>query len=137
MTLRNQKKFGLLWLSIGAMLFLAGLFLQATQYGNYISGFGGGLMGIGAARLLRVHRLGRNPEKAADYDASLHDERTAYVANRARSMTFFVSVYVQLAAGLLAILVFDQRLVGQLLCGLTCLQCLLCTVFYWRFDKKY
>ena len=81
--------------------------------------------------------MNRDPEKAADYDASLKDERTAYVANKARSMTFFICVYVQLAAALLAILVFEQPLVGQVLCGLTCLQSLLYTVFYWHYDKVY
>ena len=40
-------------------------------------------------------------------------------------------------AALLAILVFEQPLVGQVLCGLTCLQSLLCTVFYWHYDKVY
>ena len=33
--------------------------------------------------------------------------------------------------------VFDQVLVGQVLCGLTCLQGLLYTVFYWHYDKVY
>ena len=52
-------------------------------------------------------------------------------------MAFFISIYVQLAAGLLAILVFERPLVGQVLCGLTCLQSLLYTVFYWHYDKVY
>ena len=136
MKLKEQKKFGILWLSIGAALFLAGLLLGETEYGSYISGFGG-VTAVGLVRLLRVRRLSRDPEKAADYDASLKDERTAYVANKARSMTFFICVYVQLAAALLAILVFNQPLVGQVLCGLTCLQSLLYTVFYWHYDKVY
>ena len=137
MTLKEQKKFGILWLSIGAALFLAGLLLGETGYSSYISGFGGALMGVGAARLLRVRRLSRDPEKAADYDASLTDERTVYISNKARSMTFFICVFVQVAASMLAILVFDQVLVGQVLCGLTCLQGLLYTVFYWHYDKVY
>ena len=137
MKLKEQKKFGILWLSIGAALFLAGLLLGETGYSSYISGFGGALMGVGAARLLRVRRLSRDPEKAADYDASLTDERTVYISNKARSMTFFICVFVQVAASMLAILVFDQVLVGQVLCGLTCLQWLLYTVFYWHYDKVY
>ncbi len=137
MKLKEQKKFGILWLSIGAALFLAGLLLGETEYGSYISGFGGALMGVGAARLLRVRRLSRDPEKAADYEASLRDERTVYISNKARSMTFFICVFVQVAASMLAILVFDQVLVGQVLCGLTCLQGLLYTVFYWHYDKVY
>ena len=59
------------------------------------------------------------------------------MANKARSMTFFICVYVQLAAALLAILVFEQPLVGQVLCGLTCLQSLLYTVFYWHYNNVY
>lgn len=137
MKLKEQKKFGILWLSIGAALFLAGLLLGETGHSSYISGFGGALMGVGAARLLRVRRLSRDPEKAADYDASLTDERTVYISNKARSMTFFICVFVQVAASMLAILVFDQVLVGQVLCGLTCLQGLLYTVFYWHYDKVY
>ena len=137
MKLKEQKKFGILWLSIGAALFLAGRLLGETGYSSYISGFGGALMGVGAARLLRVRRLSRDPEKAADYDASLTDERTVYISNKARSMTFFICVFVQVAASMLAILVFDQVLVGQVLCGLTCLQGLLYTVFYWHYDKVY
>ena len=139
MKLREQKKCGLLWLGIGAALFLAGLALQArdTASAGYVSGFGGGLVGVSIARLLRVRRLSRDPERAADYDASLTDERTVYISNKARSMTFFICVFVQVAASMLAILVFDQVLVGQVLCGLTCLQSLLYTVFYWHYDKVY
>ena len=139
MKLREQKKCGLLWLGIGAALFLAGLALQArdTASAGYVSGFGGGLVGVSIARLLRVRRLSRDPERAADYDASLTDERTVYISNKARSMTFFICVFVQLAASMLAILVFDQPLVGQVLCGLTCLQGLLYTLLYWHYGHRY
>jgi len=137
MKLKEQKKIGLLWLSIGVALFLAGLLLGETGYSGYIGGFGGGLTAVGLVRLLRVSRLGRDPEKAADYDASLKDERTAYVANKARSMTFFLCVYIQLAVALLAILVFGQQLVGQVLLGLTCLQSLLYSVLYWHYNNVY
>ena len=137
MKLKEQKKFGILWLSIGAALFLAGLLLGVTEYGSYISGFGGALMGVGAARLLRVRRLSRDPEKAADYEVSLRDERTAYVANKARSMALYICIYVQLAAALAAILIFKQTLVGQVLCALTCLQTLVYTGCFWYYHRKY
>ena len=137
MKLKEQKKFGILWLSIGAALFLAGLLLGETGYSSYISGFGGALMGVGAARLLRVRRLSRDPEKAADYDAMLKDERTVYVANKARSVTFFICVYAQLAAGLLALLVFKQPIIGQVLCLVTCAQSLIFCGTYWYYNKKY
>ena len=34
MKLKEQKKFGILWLSIGAALFLAGLLLGETEYSS-------------------------------------------------------------------------------------------------------
>ena len=51
MKLKEQKKFGILWLSVGAALFLAGLLLGETGYSSYISGFGGALMGVVSAVL--------------------------------------------------------------------------------------
>mgnify|MGYP000095172701 CR=1 FL=1 len=137
MNLQEQKKCGILVTVIGLVMFAIGFLLGDAHMGDFYSGLGCGLFVCGAVRLLRVHRLSRDPEKAADYDASLKDERTVYISNKARSMTFFICVFVQVAASMLAILVFDQVLVGQVLCGLTCLQGLLYTVFYWHYDKVY
>ncbi len=133
---KKQKNFGILWLSVGAAVFLAGLLL-GNDRGDYISGVGGGLMAAGLVRLLRVHRLSRDPGYAEEYEASLTDERTVYVANKARSMTFFVSFYAQLIAGLLALWVFDQPRVGQALVGLTSLQGFLNAGLYWYYNRKY
>lgn len=84
-----------------------------------------------------MYRLTRDPDKAADYDASLTDERTAYVANKARSMALYICIYVHLAAALAAILIFKQTLVGQVLCALTCLQTLVYTGCFWYYNRKY
>lgn len=55
----------------------------------------------------------------------------------ARSMTFFICVYAQLAAGLLALLVFKQPIIGQVLCLVTCAQSLIFCGTYWYYNKKY
>lgn len=88
MKLREQKKLGILYLVLGAVLFLVGLLTDASDAMNWLSSFGGAIAAVGTVRLLRVFRLTRDPVKAADYDASLTDERTAYVANKARSLAF-------------------------------------------------
>lgn len=89
MNLQEQKKCGILVTVIGFVMFAIGFLLGDAHMGDFYSGLGCGLFACGAVRLLRVHRLSRDPEKAADYDAMLKDERTVYVANKARSMTFF------------------------------------------------
>ena len=93
MNLREQKKCGVLLIAIGLVMFAVGFLLGDEHMGDFYSGLGCGLFICGVVRLLRVYRLSRDPEKAADYDAMLKDERTVYVANKARSVTFFICVY--------------------------------------------
>ena len=137
MKLKEQKKLGILYLVLGAVLFLVGLLTDASDAMNWLSSFGGAITAVGAVRLLRVFRLTRDPDKAVDYDASLTDERTAYVANKARSLAFYIGIYAQLAAALAAILFFKQTLVGQVICALTCVQSLVYSGCYWYYNRKY
>ena len=137
MKLREQKKLGILYLVLGAVLFLVGLLTDASDAMNWLSSFGGAIAAVGVVRLLRVFRLTRDPDKAADYDASLTDERTAYVSNKARSLAFYIGIYAQLAAALAAILFFKQTLVGQVICALTCVQSLVYSGCYWYYNRKY
>ena len=139
MTLKNQKKFAILWVVVGIALWAAALVPEWDNwyYSSLLGGFSGALFATGIIRLVRVRRLQRDPERAADYEAALKDERTTYVSNKARSMTFFVSVYVQLAAGLLSMYVFDQMLLGQVLMGLTCFQSILFVVLVRVYNKRY
>ena len=137
MKLREQKKLDILYLVLGVILFLIGLLTDVSEKTNWLSSFGSPIAVVGAVRLLRVCRLTRDPDKAADYDASLKDERTAYVANKARSLTLYICIYVQLAAALAAILIFKQTLVGQVLCALTCVQSLVYTGCFWYYNRKY
>ncbi len=137
MKLREQKKLGILYLVLGVILFLIGLLTDVSEKTNWLSSFGSAFAVVGAVRLLRVYRLTRDPDKAADYDASLKDERTAYVANKARALALYICIYVQFAAALAAILIFKQTLVGQVLCALTCVQSLVYTGCFWYYNRKY
>lgn len=133
---KERKKFGILYLVIALALILLG-FLSGDEAGTFYSGFGTGLLAACIAKFVRQRRLAKNPEKLADYEASLSDERTLYIANKARSTTFFVAVYGELAAGLAALFFLSAPLVGKVLCFAACAQCLLLTVFYFYYNKKY
>ena len=133
MKLKEQKRLGMLYFVLGAVLAIAGYFIKSS----WLASFGGGVCVLELVRLLRAARLIRDPDQAADYDASLQDERTAYVANKARSLTFFICIYAQLLAVLAAILVFHQPLIGKVLCALTCIQSLIYTGCYWYYNRKY
>ena len=133
MKLKEQKKLGMLYFVLGIVLAIAGYFIKSS----WLASVGGGVCVLGLVRLLRAARLSRDSDQAADYDASLQDERTAFVANKARSLTFYICLYAQLVAVLAAILIFHQPLVGKVLCVLTCIQSLVYTGCYWYYDHKY
>lgn len=57
MKLKDQKKLGILYLVLGAALFLVGLLTDADEKTNWLSSFGSAIAVVGAARLLRVYRL--------------------------------------------------------------------------------
>lgn len=137
MKLKEQKKFAILYLILGAALTAGDLLWGNESADAYWSGFGAAFLAIGAARLLRVRRLQRNPEKAAEYEAALTDERTAYVAEKARNLAFFLGIYGMLAGALAAILLFHQSLVGQVLVAVSCGLSLLYTGCYWYYSKRY
>ena len=85
MKLKEQKRLGTMYFLIGIVLAVVGYFAE----NSWLALVGGGVCVLGLVRLLRAARLSRDPDQAADYDASLQDERTAFVANKARSLTFF------------------------------------------------
>lgn len=133
---KDLKKFSALVFPIGLVFILLGVLVE-EETGCFYSGFGSGLLAVGIAKLVQYRRLAKDPEKLADYEASLKDERTVYVANKARSMTFFVTVYLELAAGLAALYFLPDPLVGKILCFAASAQCLVFVLIYWYYNKKY
>lgn len=138
MKLKAQKRYGIILIAVGIVLETLFLIFQGINYeGGVLCGMGSTFIFIGLIYLLRVHRLSKDAEKAADYEASVTDERTAFIVSKARSITFFFCVFVQLIAGLVCMFLLDQRLIGEVLVGLTCFQCLLYYAIFIILNKKY
>lgn len=138
MSIKQQKllsvSFVIIGLIIGAVFAAWG---DDGYSGGLLCGIASSLTVIGIVRLIRLHRLEKDPEKAADYEAAGKDERVIYIANKARAVTFAVSIYVQLAVGLVAQFGFGQKLLCSVLCYMVCFQCLLFVILYWIYQKKY
>lgn len=138
MTFKKQRTLAISFLVIGLLISLVFAFTGGDDYNSgLLCGMGSSLTVVGIIRLIRLHRISRDPEKAADYEAAQKDERVLFIANKARAVVFIVSIYAQLAVGLIAQLVFDQRLLGMVMCYFTCLQCLLFVAMYHYYSKKY
>lgn len=59
MKLKEQKKLGMLYFVLGAVLAIAGYFIKSS----WLASFGGGVCVLGLVRLLRAARLSRVPNR--------------------------------------------------------------------------
>ena len=138
MNLKNQRRCGIVLASVGLVGWAVFIFfVKETKNTNLIGSFFAGFAAIGILRIIQSTKLLRNPEKAQDYEAMQKDERTVFIANKARSIAFYISIIAQCIASIIAYFVFDSLLACQLLCYITCFQCLLYYVFWIIFNKKY
>lgn len=60
MKLREQRKLGILYLVLGAVLFLVGLLTDASDAMNWLSSFGGAIAAVGAVEAVVAMLAGRS-----------------------------------------------------------------------------
>ena len=104
---------------------------------GFVSGIGGALAIIGAVRVFQYKRIARDPDRAQEWNNAMREERTVFIANKARAWTFYISVFAELAAGLIAMFAFRQELLGMAFMYIVCFQCLLSFILYRVFNRKY
>lgn len=75
-------------LGIGISLFIAGC---AEWIPDFWAGFGGGLVGVSAVRLIYFHRYRTDESYKKAADTAARDERNQFIMNTARSWTFYFS----------------------------------------------
>lgn len=138
MKLRSQKIRGIVFILIGVVGWLLGVFLlKENEQSNFVSGFFAGMVTIGIVSALKAARLMKDPEKAQDYETMQKDERTVFVANKARSMALYISVLAQCVAALTAYVFFKNVIVCKTLCYATCFQCIVYYIYWIIYNKKY
>ena len=138
MNLKSQRRYGFVLLIVGIVLWAALLiFSDKSKNAVLIGSYGMALALIGLIRIIKTSRLLRDKEKAEDYEAMRKDERTVFIANKARSMALYISVLAQSVAGLVAYFAFDNLIVCQTLYLVTCVQCLTYYIYWIVYSKKY
>ncbi len=136
--LEKQKKRGLIYAIAGAVLLIVGLVTSLGEYqSGVVCGVGTGLIVLGVAKMIQMARIGRNEDRAADYEASFSDERNVQLAGKAAIMAMRIAVLAELAAGLFCAFALGKPLINQVLCYAACFQCILYFVIYRIYNKKY
>ena len=135
---RNQ------WFALG-MIILGGLLIVlslvfASSSTTALQSIGWALLAIGIVRGVRLYRIRRTPEKQREFEIQQTDERLQFIRQKAISWTFWVSIFIELIAGLvLQSVLFDSpwMQLGTGICMFVCAQTLLYAVLYVVFSKKF
>ncbi|MDO5547063.1 MAG: hypothetical protein Q4F79_01095 [Eubacteriales bacterium] len=107
-----------------------------------LSSLGAGIFAVGLARLLILHRTRSSPERQRQYEMQQNDERLRFIGQKAIGWTFWISVYAELAVGLVCTnfpidAYPDLKQFGTILCMFICAQMLLYVILYHVFQRKY
>ena len=130
---RYPLPMALLWLVLGSVLILCGIFEVVD---SYWSGMGGGLLGAGIVQLIRSLRYKSDPEYQAKADRANKDERNKFLAAQAWSWAGYLFVMIcAIASIVLRILGQDMYSVIAGYC--VCLIILLYWASYMILRRKY
>ena len=96
----NQKRniLYIVLLMIGVVLYVAG---SLEYIDSFWSGMGGALIGVSAVRLVLFVKYKNDPKYAKYVDISNEDERTQFVADKARSWALRMSILLLCALGII------------------------------------
>ena len=136
--LKEQKRTYIAFIVVGVVIWVIFSLTSVPDFeGGIMCGFGSALALLGVISLIKNHRLYADPEKAAEFEASLNDERMKYITDRARSLTFIITVYAELIASLFCAFVLHEKVLNMVFAYTACAQCLIYIVARYWMERKY
>lgn len=131
----NKKRMALsvFWIIIGVILFVLALMQIIDQ--SVWAGIGGGLIGAGAAMLIRNIKYITNEEYKEKIDIQNSDERNKFLANKAWAWAGYCYVMIAAAASIALMIVGRPEYV--LVSGSLCLMLVLYWLCYVILRRKY
>ena len=137
-TYKTQRNIFLGVALLGMILLIIPFFIPSLD--ERVSAAGGMLFAVGIARVLMLRRTRGTPERRKQFEIQQKDERLRFIGHKAIQWTFWISVYVELAAGVVcADFLRDPYLnrFGTVVCLFLCAQLLLYGILYHVFERKY
>ena len=115
--------FSALWIVLGSILFLCGIFEVVD---SYWSGMGGAFLAVGILRAVRIRKYSTNPEYRKQVDRANKDERNRFLSGRAWAWAGYLFVMTA-AVGSIVFKLMGREDLMMLASGSVCLL----IVFYW------
>ncbi|MCI2056007.1 MAG: hypothetical protein LKJ86_02560 [Oscillibacter sp.] len=136
-SLKRQLQIALGFGAVGCVCLAAALLMPQDSYlRGFLLGCGSALLAFGVIRTLMLRKKLRSPEEATEYEAQQRDERMSFIRSKSCAMTLFLSMGLEYAGGIAA-LIAGQRILGMVLCWVVVGQAVLRLVFEKYYQKKY
>lgn len=137
--IEKKKRITLILIGTGAFLHFVAAFIpqSAGEVKEYLIYFASAMMVTALIRMLRLFRLSKDPDAVEELEAAGTDERLQFIVSRARALTMMISVFAEIALGLIFTLLMNQKTIGSVLSYTACVQCVIYTVTYRILEKKY
>ncbi|MEI4624060.1 hypothetical protein KFD70_27635 [Bacillus pfraonensis] len=121
-------------LFIGIILYISAEFFEVID--SFWSGMGIGFVIVSIIRLVQIGRFKNDAEYAKKLTVKHSDERNHYLANRARSHTFYYSILME---GVVIILfnIMDMSEIAQVIGMVLCGQIIIYWITYFLLKSKY
>ena len=130
---KNDMIFGCLWLVLGIALVGLGI---AKTLDEFWSGMGSALLIIGAVRLLRGYRLGKNEAFREKMEINSTDERICFIRLKAWSWAGYLFVIIA-GISVLALYLLGNYALSQAASLGVCLMITLYWICFFVLKKKY
>ncbi|MGI5825448.1 MAG: DUF2178 domain-containing protein [Bacillota bacterium] len=132
--MKDYRKTNMIWFIVcalvGAVFVAGGVYL----HNEGLIGFGVAFAVVVLLRMIMLIWRTRDEESKYEYNMSASDERTVYLAHKARSIAFYISVLAE--AVLLIVMFILENPIYQWLAYLLCAQCLLYAGCYYYLRAK-
>ena len=98
-------------------------------------GSGTGIIGAGAAKIIRQRILDKNPQIAKQYEINENDERNILIREKAGYATWYLTLFM-LAIISLIFIILDYKVASFILIGVLLIHCISLFVYSHIFSKK-
>ncbi len=121
-------------LFVGIVLYILAEFM--TLIDHFWSGMGLGFVVVSGLRLVQIVRYKNNDAYAKKITVKNNDERNQFLANEARSTTFYYSILLE-AVAIIVLYIMQKAEVAQVITMVLCGQLIIYWVSYTFLKSKY
>lgn len=133
MDIKKQNIKYIVFLIAGMILIVASMLCEMNQFWT---GLGFAFLTISIIRLFKIKKYQTDPEYAKHINISNHDERKAFVSDKAMVLTLKLVIYTFLVVGLL-LYILGQVQYGEFCMYGICVIMILYLISYYIVNRKY